>query len=63
MLPEYRRQQHFRKIERLLSRVLELDEVLCKDATFDEGRIAKIRKQIRRSQKKLDAIYKELERA
>lgn len=60
MLPEYRRQQYFRKIERLLSRILELDELLCKDAAFDETRATEIRKQIRRSQKKVDTIYKAL---
>mgnify|MGYP001157841058 CR=1 FL=1 len=61
MLSDYRQQRYFRKLERLLTRVLELDEILHKDAVFDKERAAKIRDQIRRSQKKLDAIYEELD--
>lgn len=61
MLSDYHQQQYFRKLERLLTRVLELDEVLRKDAIFDEERAENIKEQIRRSQQKLDVIYNELD--
>lgn len=61
MLSDYQRQRYFRKIRRLLARILELDEVLHKDAVFDKERTAQLREQIRHCQEELDAIYAELD--
>lgn len=61
MLSDYRKQRQFRQLERFLCRVLELDEVLRKDAIFDEERARDIKEQIRRTQKKLDALYDALD--
>lgn len=61
MQPDYREQKHFRKLERLLTRILDLDEVLREDAPFDKERARHLQEQIRSGQKKLDTIYDALD--
>ena len=61
MLSDYRRRRLLRRLERVMCRVLELDELLCKDAAFDEERARAIQAQIRQKQKRLVRIYKKLD--
>jgi hypothetical protein len=61
MTSEYRQRRYQRELSRLLQRVLQLDEILCKDAVLDAERAAHIKAQIKRSQRKLDLVYDELD--
>lgn len=61
MHSDYREQKHFRRLERLLTRILDLDQVLREDTPFDKERARALQEQIRCGQKKLDAIYDALD--
>lgn len=61
MPADYDQRRYQRELDRLLQRVLQLDELLCKDAILDDERVAHIKAQIKRSQQKLDVVYDELD--
>lgn len=61
MPKDYVQRRHLRELDRLMRRVLQLDDILCKDAILDAERAADLKSQIRRTQKKLDLVYDELE--
>jgi hypothetical protein len=50
-----------REIERLLTRVLDLDTLLHHDAAFDAQRAADLKKQIKAKQKRLTVLYDQIE--
>ena len=61
MTPDYEQRRYQRELSRLLQRVLQLDEILCKNAVFDEERVEHIKAQIKRSQQKLELVYERLD--
>ena len=61
MTPDYKQRRYQRELSRLLQRVLQLDEILCKDAVFDEERAEHIKAQIKRTQQKLELVYERLD--
>lgn len=60
-LPDYRKQRAYRTLDRLLSRVLQLDQILHHDASFNNEKAQRIKQQIRRTQDKLDRVYAEID--
>jgi hypothetical protein len=61
MPEDYMKRRHLRELDRLMRRVLQLDDILCRDAILDIGRADKLKSQIKRAQEKLDLIYDRLE--
>lgn len=61
MTPDYKQRRYQRELSCLLQRVLQLDEILGKDAVFDEERAEHIKAQIKRTQQKLELVYEGLD--
>ena len=58
---DYEKRCYERELSRLLRRVLDPNEILCKDAALDKERAEHIKAQVKRSQRKLDLVYEELD--
>lgn len=49
--------QLYKRLDELLFRILQLDEILHERSAFDSEKAAHLREQIREAQQKLDRIY------
>jgi len=60
-LSEQRERALKRKIDQLMRRILQLDDLMCRDALLDEARAKDLRDQIRKRQCQLEALYQEFD--
>jgi hypothetical protein len=60
MAPDLAQRKRHREIDRLITRVLQLDDLLHHDATFDAERAAALQEQIKKKQARLSALYDEI---
>ena len=60
-LHERRERAFEREADRLMRRILQLDDLLCRNAQWDEARANALREQIRARQCELETLYEELD--
>ena len=60
-LTRRRERELIRKTDRLMRRILQLDDLLCRDSLLDKERASALKEQIRRRQCELEALYRELD--
>lgn len=53
--------QLYKRLNELLFRILQLDQILHERSSFDSDKAAHLRDQIRKAQKELEQIYDELD--
>ena len=58
---DYMRSRTYRKLDQLLFRVLQLDEILHHRCTFDPEKASRIQAQIENVQDKLDRVYTKID--
>lgn len=60
-LSEQRERAFRRKIDRLMRRILQLDDLMCRDAVLDDARAGALKEQIRKRQCELETLFQELD--
>lgn len=54
---DYVERRTYRKVDQLLFRILQLDEILHKDSTFNPEKAARLKEQIERAQHRIEQLY------
>lgn len=58
--PGYARRRAYKKLDQLMCRVLQLDEILHEDCAFESEKAANLKRQIRNAQQKLERLLEEI---
>ena len=54
---DYVKRRTYRKVDQLLFRILQLDEILHKDSTFKPEKAARLKAQIEEAQHRIEQLY------